>query len=181
MFKKIINVCLTLLFVGSSVVANDYKPVSELDLNLYQGKWYQVYGDNFDKVFEKDGRCIQANYQIIDSNNVSVLNTQLNSKNQVENITGYAYYTDDHTGGELTVQLDGQGEAPYWVIELGPVVDNQYDYSIVSDNFKISLFVLARNVESYFKYYNDQVQESLQNFGFTNKLNKPIQTDQTNC
>lgn len=181
MFKKIINVCLTLLFVGSSVVANDYKPVSELDLNLYQGKWYQVYGDNFDKVFEKDGRCIQANYQIIDSNNVSVLNTQLNSKNQVENITGYAYYTDDHTGGQLTVQLDGQGEAPYWVIELGPVVDNQYDYSIVSDNFKISLFVLARNVESYFKYYNDQVQESLQNFGFTNKLNKPIQTDQTNC
>jgi lipocalin len=139
MFKKIINVCLTLLFVGSDVVANDYKPVSELDLNLYQGKWYQVYGDNFDKVFEKDGRCIQADYQIIDSNNVSVLNTQLNSKNQVENITGYAYYTDDHTGGELTVQLDGQGEAPYWVIELGPVVDNQYDYSIVSDNFKISL------------------------------------------
>ena len=181
MFKKIINVCLTLLLIGSSVVANDYKPVSELDLNLYQGKWYQVYGDSFDKVFEKDGKCIQANYQIINSNNVSVLNTQLNSKNQVENITGYAYYKDGNSGGELTVQLDGQGEAPYWVIELGPIVNNQYDYSIVSDNFKISLFVLARNVESYFKYYNDQVQVSLQNFGFTNKLNKPIQTDQTNC
>ena len=163
------------------IVSSEYQPVSQLNLKQYQGDWYQVYGDNFDKVFEKDGRCIKANYQIINSNNVSVLNTQLNSNNQVENITGYAYYTDDHTGGELTVQLDGQGEAPYWVIELGPIVNNQYDYSIVSDNFKISLFVLARNVDEYYKNYNDQVQESLKNFGFTNKLNKPIQTDQTNC
>jgi len=181
MFKKIISVFITLLFVSNSVIASDYKPVSELDLNLYQGKWYQVYGNSFDKVFEKDGRCIIANYEIINSNNVSVYNTQLNHLNQEQTISGYAYYKDGNSGGELTVQLDGQGEAPYWVIELGPVVNNQYDYSIVSDNFKLSLFVLARNVNNYFKYYNDQVQESLQNFGFTNRLNKPIETNQTNC
>jgi apolipoprotein D and lipocalin family protein len=179
MYTKIIYF-LFLISNTLSLNADLYQPVDSLDLNSYMGRWYQVYGNNFDKIFER-GSCVTADYAILDSNNVSVLNTQINQVNKPETISGYAYYTDNHTGGELTVQLDGQGEAPYWVIELGPIVNNQYDYAIVSDNVKLSLFVLARDVENYFKYYNDDIQESLKNFGFTRYINKPLITNQTNC
>jgi len=161
--------------------SKEYKAVDELDLKSYMGEWHQVYGDNFDKVFQGDGRCSIADYSILSSNNVSVHNEQINSKDQLETIDGYAYYKGNNTGGYLTVLLDGQMEAPYWVIELGPKVNNLYDYSIVSDNIKLSLFVLARDVDIFFKNYNSQVLDSLKEFGFTNKLNKPIKMNQSNC
>ena len=62
--------------------------------------------------------------------------------NEIESITGKAYYDEGNSGGELTVDLT-PSPAPYWVVELGPVVDDLYDYAIVSDNNQISLFVLA--------------------------------------
>ena len=175
------NIFIQILLIFLSIInINGYQPVSELDLTKYDKTWYQVYGDNFDKLFE-NGSCIKANYQIIDSNNVSVLNTQINNNGKLEEITGFAYYKNNNTGGQLTVKLDGQNEAPYWVIELGPIVNDKYDYSIVSDNLKLSLFVLARDVEYFLKNYNQHVLESLKNFGFNNEINKPILTNQTNC
>ena len=163
------------------VSGREYQAVKTLDLESYMGKWYQVYENNFDKTFQGNGRCATAEYSIISSNNVSVHNEQLSKKNELETIDGYAFYKDGNSGGYLTVKLDGQVDAPYWVIELGPKSNDLYDYSIVSDNFKLSLFVLTRNVEKFYKYYNDNVLESLQQFGFTNKLNKPIQMNQTDC
>ena len=56
----------TVLIFLSIININGYQPVSELDLTKYDKTWYQVYGDNFDKLFE-NGSCIKANYQIIDS------------------------------------------------------------------------------------------------------------------
>ena len=58
----------------------------------------------------------------------------IDNKNKLDTISGFAYYKDGDTGGYLTVQLEDLPEAPYWVIELGPVVNDFYDYSIVSDN-----------------------------------------------
>ena len=76
------------------------------------------------------------------------MNKQLSNKDEKESITGYAYYSDGDCCGYLTVQLEDLSPAPYWVLELGPVVDDSYDYAIVSDNFAFSLFVLARNVSN---------------------------------
>ena len=171
MFKEFV---LLVLFI---VVNSEYVAVNELDLNKYVGEWYEVYGDNFDKTFQGNGKCIKAEYKL-NSNNVSVLNTQLNQKNNRDSITGFAYYKDGDSGGYLTVHLKDLPPAPYWVIELGPVYDNLYDYSIVSDDKKISLFVLARNVDRFFKTYSDDVEASLEEFGFNNFLNKPYKIDQ---
>ena len=33
-------------------VAKEYKAVNELDLTKYDGLWYQIYGDNFNKLFQ---------------------------------------------------------------------------------------------------------------------------------
>lgn len=155
-----------------------YQAVETLDLNSYIGEWYEVYENNFDKTFQ-NGKCVKAFYKLND-NNVSVLNTQIKD-NKLDNITGFAYYKDDNSGGYLTVKLDDLPEAPYWIIELGPIVNNLYDYAIVSDNIRLSLFVLARNVSNFFELYNDNVLDSLHDLGFSNKINSPILVDQNNC
>lgn len=87
-------------------------------------------------------------------------------------IDGYAYQTNpEEHPGQLKVKFtDGQGApfpAPYWILELGPVVDGLYDYAIVSDSASAFLFVLARDVARYNAKYDAQVQESLKTMGFT--------------
>ncbi len=164
-------------FLLNSVLSKEYKAVETLNLDNYIGKWYQVYENNFDKTFQGNSKCSKAYYDM-NPNNITVLNTQISSNGDLENITGFAYYKDEDYGGYLTVKLKDTPEAPYWVIELGPIVDNYYDYSIVSDNIKLSLFVLTRNVSRYYDLYDEEVLLSLDNFGFKNFINKPLKMDQ---
>lgn len=170
-----------LLSIISCSFSKEYVAVDELDLNKYIGTWYQVYQDKFNQLFQGDGTCSTAKYQLTDDGKVSVINSQYNEDGNYDEILGYAYYKDQDCCGYLTVHLDGTPEAPYWVLELGPIVDNYYDYSIVSDNKGYSLYVLARDVERFYKYYDDDVLNSLDEFGFTKKYNKPLIMNQTDC
>jgi len=171
---------LILLFSSLSYcLSNEYKAVDDLDLQKYMGKWYQVYKDKFDNVFQKNGICSTAEYSL-DNDIVKVFNKQI-TNGAYDSITGIAYYSNDDCCGYLTVELQGQSPAPYWVLELGPIVDNKYDYSIVSDNKAISLFVLTRDVDRFYKLYQEQVDASLKDFGFTKAYNKPEIMNQTNC
>ena len=168
------------LCVLSSVYCKEYKAVDELNLNQYIGTWYQVYGDNFNKLFQVNGKCSTAQYKLLDDE-VSVLNSQIDENNEKDEITGYAYYKDGDCCGYLTVLLDETPEAPYWVLELGPIVNEKYDYSIVSDNRALSLYVLARDVNRFYESYYTMVLESLNEFGFNKKYNEPKIMNQTNC
>ena len=158
-----------------------YKPVEYLELNKYQGRWFQVIKDASDMSFQGVGTCAVADYFITNSN-VSVVNTQTGKDGSIDQIKGYAYYKDGNTGGELTVNLEGTpGNAPYWIIELGPVINDEYQYSIVSDNFKLSLFVLSRNVSNYYIEYDTHVKDTLEKYGFTKEYNKPLTMKQSDC
>lgn len=105
---------------------------------------------------------------------------------QPYDIDGYAYQTDPEAHpGQLKVKFtDGQGApfpAPYWILELGPIVNGLYDYAIVSDSVSAYLFVLARDVARFNEKYDAQVQKSLADKGFTGKT-APIKTYQgTDC
>jgi len=155
------------LLTISSVLSQ--KTVPSLDLNKYQGRWYQVYGNKYDQLFEKYSSCITADYGLVPYGNVTVLNAQLDKSREIQKIEGYAYYSSYPVEypGRLTVHLDGVPEdAPYWIYNLGPVVNGLYDWAIVSDQFRVSLFVLTRNVESFYKNYNDEVLTVLETDGF---------------
>ena len=178
MFIKLI-ILANLFFLSS--FAKEYKAVDNLNIEMYTGKWYEVYEDNFDKLFQHRGKCATADYHLLENGNVSVYNEQLDLNGSIDSISGVAYYDDGDCGGYLTVQLDSMLPAPYWVLELGPVINNEYQYSIVSDNLGLSLFVLSRNVTDFFINYDKNVVESIYEFGFTNNINKPLIMDQTDC
>ena len=141
---------------------NNFTTVSELNLTQYMGHWHQVYAAPFDYVFQGYGKCITADYQITGSNNVSVLNAQYNVDNEYEEIKGYAFYKDVNQPGKLSVVLDGVGfVAPYWVIKLGDIVNNYYQYSIISVPEGPTLWVLARNTDDFFNLYDEDVKSFL--------------------
>ena len=96
-------------------------------------------------------------------------------------IPGFAYYSEGDCCGYLTVELKDLKPAPYWILELGPIVEDNYQYSIVSDNLALSLFVLARNVDDFYKTYDSTVLNSLKEFGFTKPWNSPKAMNQTDC
>jgi lipocalin len=156
--------------------------VKELDLEKYKGKWYQMYSNRFVQTFEKFGKCVVAEYTIVPNGNVTILNSQKSLLNNLEQITGYAYYKNEINSklnpGELTVHLDGVPyDSPYWIIELGPIVDQYYDWTIISDPLKMSLFILARDVDRFYKNYDSDVLQLVKDYGFSNI----IKTSQDNC
>ena len=159
----------------------DYAPVDTLNLDQYVGRWYQMYQDLPDYVFVGKSTCIIADYSMKNETTVGVINSDTSVKGELEQIEGIAYYEDGNYGGQLTVKLQDLPSAPYWVVALGPVENNMYQYSIVSDDKKVSLFVLARNVTEFYQKYDSTVLKELDNLGFNTIINKPIPTNQDNC
>ncbi|XP_072043390.1 outer membrane lipoprotein Blc-like [Amphiura filiformis] len=190
---KSVTVC-CLLFLVSSAAANSFdipglkeapSTVSELELSQYIGRWYQVYGNRFVlNTFERQGTCITADYDIKDGK-VTVFNAQNmnNPGGRLYTINGTATVPDPDQPGKLAVTFSETYfpfAAPYWVLKLGPVKDNQYQYAIVSDSIRLSLFVLTREPSADFlAKYDDEIQTFLQENGFTGYFNKPIPVVQT--
>ena len=52
--------------------------IQEIELDKYLGYWYQVYGAPTNVIFQGYGKCITADYGLLDDGNISVLNSQLN-------------------------------------------------------------------------------------------------------
>ena len=136
--------------------------VNELDLNSYLGHWVQIYGAPTNAIFQGYGTCATADYGLLDNGQVSVLNAQLNKNKEIETINGYGYYANVSEPGKLTVHLDGVPvDSPYWIVKLGEIVDDQYQYSIITTPSGISLWVLTRDVERFNELYSDEVTDFL--------------------
>ena len=94
---------------------------------------------------------------------ISVLNSQVNIENELEQISGYAYYKNISEPGKLTVHLDGTPvDAPYWIVFLGEVQNEQYQYSIITTPSGVSLWVLVRDIDMFLEYYDEEVKQFLQ-------------------
>ena len=169
------------IFFGAFAVAQ----VTELNRTQYLGRWYQVYADlAVDLTFENSSLCDTADYAVYPNDTISVWNRerQYNTTGPERQIFGWAEAADATKPGELTVHLQTTGfGAPYWVYQLGPVLQDQYEYSIVSDPLKFTLFVLARNVSRFMRMYNTNVSEWLKGNGFTELWNTPVLTVQDGC
>ncbi len=164
-----------------------FAQVQNLNQTQYLGRWYQVYSDLFvEGTFENSSLCDTADYGLYPNKTISVLNRerQYSPTGPQRQIVGWASADNTSLPGELTVHLQTtEFPAPYWVYQLGPATYNgsHYEYSIVSDPLKLTLFVLARNVQEFFTRWNTTVYTWLVENGFTNLLNKPLLTQQTGC
>jgi len=143
--------------------------VSELNVNSYLGQWFQVYGAPTNAIFQGYGTCATADYGLLDNGQISVLNSQLNKNKEFETINGYGYYTNVSEPGKLTVHLEGVPvDSPYWVVKLGEIVENQYQYTIITTPSGISLWVLTRYLDRFDELYSVEVNDflAINNFNY---------------
>lgn len=166
--------------------------VPTLNVTMFLGRWYEVLQDLVTAVtFQSNSFCATATYGPDASNasRITVVNREhYGSVTGPEvNVTGYAFQPEPIAEpGQLIVYLHGDNAspfpAPYWILKVGPENDqSQYDYAVVSDPFRLTLFVLARDVDRYFAKYDTEVRAFLRANGFTEFWNEPIVLDQTNC
>lgn len=161
--------------------------VPELNQTQYLGRWYQVYSDAAVYItFENSSYCDTADYGVNPNGTISVLNRerQYGPSGPERIINGWAAVDSTAEPGQLTVHLQTvEFPAPYWVYQLGPATynGNQYQYAVVSDPLKFTLFVLARNVTTFMTTWSASVLAYLQDNGFTGLFNTPLLTPQTNC
>jgi lipocalin len=173
MFGIFILLSLT-VFVSGNILPDT---INELNISSYIGHWFQVYGAPTNNIFQGYGTCITADYGLLDDGYISVLNSQLNKNKELEQINGYAYYKNSSEPGQLTVHLDGVPvDAPYWIIKLGDIVNNQYQYAIITSPSGISLWVLTRDLDSFKQFYEEEVEDFLNDNNF-----KYIPIKQTDC
>ena len=154
----------------------------DIDPQYYSGFWYQTYGDSFVlSTFERNAYCCYANYSLLGENKIGVFNWERvgSVEGPVQNISGYAVTTQEP--GQLIVYFSGNAPAPYWVIKIGPIINGEYQYSVVSDPYMFGLYVLARNVDEYYELYNDEVQEFLSESGFNSLYNTPVKVIHDGC
>jgi lipocalin len=156
------NLVKALYFLFASVSAFGPETVSELNVEQYTGRWYQVLGAPTNEIFQGYGTCLTADYGVLSNGSVSVLNSQLDKSGNLEQIAGYAYYKNASEPGKLTVYLQGTPfDGPYWVVKLGEVKDEQYQYSVITVPSKISLWVIARSVKEFYDEYAKTVTDYL--------------------
>ena len=158
---------LILSFFGFGFSAMSPTTVNELKVNSYLGHWFQVYGAPTNTIFQGYGTCLTADYGLLDNGQISVLNAQLDKNKELETIGGYGYYKNASEPGKLTVRLDGVPvDSPYWVVKLGELVDNQYQYSVITTPSGISLWVLVRDIDQFNELYSAEVKEFLDQNNF---------------
>ena len=149
--------------VGKPVPAT----VSTLNVDQYMGHWINIYASPTNYIFQGYGKCLTADYGLLNNGNVSVVNKQLDKNDHLEVITGYGYYQNVSEPGKLTVHLDGVPvDGPYWIVKLGEILNDQYQYSIVTAPSDISLWVLTRDLDTFYKSYDDEVIQFLDEYDF---------------
>ena len=171
--------CIFLLFLQLFIVSGNIFPntINELNINSYLGHWIQVYGAPTNTIFQGYGTCVTADYGLLENGYVSVLNSQLNKNKEIEKINGYGYYKNVSEPGQLTVHLDGVPvDSPYWIVKLGEIVENQYQYTIITTPSGISLWVLTRDVNTFNELYEDEVKEFLNTYNY-----RYVSIKQTDC
>jgi lipocalin len=176
------------IFLASTLFAwAAAQTVPALNRTAYLGLWYQTYSDlAVEATFENSSYCVTATYGENPNGTVSVFNDerQYGVDGPARRILGWADATDRAEPGQLTVHLQTtEFPAPYWVLALGPATYNGslYEYSVVSDPFQLTLFVLARNLSAFATRWQVEVLDFLKGRGFTRVLNTPVATVQDGC
>lgn len=138
-------------FVACSCPSVDNTPVSELDLNRYVGKWYEIA--RFDHLFERDlDNCI-AEYSWNDCGGIKVVNTGWKGETW-KSSEGRAKATD--IPGLMRVSFCWPFYSDYRVL----MIDEDYSLALVGSKRPGYLWILSRTPEVDQKKLTPFVQEA---------------------
>lgn len=126
------------------------KTVSNVDLEKYLGKWYEIAA--FPQSFEKGCTCTVAEYSLGDDGNIEVKNTCIKD-GKIKTAIGTASVDDKRTNSKLDVSFFWPFSGKYWIIALAP----DYSYAVVGHPNRKYLWILNRKPKMDSMTYNHLV------------------------
>jgi len=144
---------IVLLFI--SCKSNQALPtVENVDINKYVGTWYEIA--RFPNFFEKGLECVTAEYSLLESGKIKVVNKghKTSDVSKINTAIGTAWVPDKNKTGQLKVRFFWPFSGDYYIIAL----DSNYQSALVGDPSRKYLWVLNRattmNDSSYHKLLN---------------------------
>lgn len=176
---------LVLALAAASGFAKVCEPVGDLDLKAYSGRWYNVYYDKFTTLFSSPV-CSTAYYELNSTSDIPSLtanNSGVDKSGDSEFLTGYVAQHGE-LASDLTLHLTGvPKDATYRVCALGNKTygAGYYEWSVVTDDNGLSLYVLARDVKRFFSNHDTEVTAKLDEFGYKGLLWGVAKNVQDDC
>lgn len=131
-----------LVGTGCTGLPDGIEPVHELDLERYQGTWYEIA--RLDHSFEQGLSNVTAKYSLNPDGSVTVINRGYSAEeNEWEEADGRAVPVEDSAEGHLKVSFFGPFYASYVVFRL----DEAYRIAYVAGYNKDYLWLLSRTPE----------------------------------
>ena len=127
-----------LFFFGCSSTYPPLETVDNVDVNRYLGKWYEIA--RLPNSFQKECDCTTAEYSLIDSTTIRVINKCL-KKGKLDEANGKAFVVEGSNNSKLRVQFFWPFRGDYWIIALDK---NNYQYALVGTPSRKYLWILSR-------------------------------------
>jgi|SRR6056300_35650 apolipoprotein D and lipocalin family protein len=134
--KLLLTFLATVLLLTSCKTTQELKTVDYVDLERYQGKWYEI--TKIPNRFEKNLIYVTANYTLKENGKIKVLNDGYNTKKgKYEKAVGEAKVNGP---GQLGVSFFKPFYGDYYIMEL----DEDYQWVLVGSPSRDYLWILAR-------------------------------------
>jgi len=147
------------IFVGCSNKHPYLETVQKVDIQKYQGTWYEIA--RFEHFFEKGCKNVTATYELKKDGKIKVINkcTDIEDGEKKE-ATGVAYAVDS-TNSKLKVSFFRPFYGDYWILDLA----DDYSYVVVGSPSRELLWILSRTKEISEKR-KEMILEKLPALGF---------------
>jgi apolipoprotein D and lipocalin family protein len=138
--KKFTLFIFTIMIFTSAKSQKGPSVVSTVDLNRYQGVWYEIA--RLPIFFERKLKCISATYTLRDDGKITVLNkgNYISDPNKSSSAKGVAWIPDKSSPAKLKVQFFWPFSGDYWIMDL----EKDYKYVLVGDPSYKYFWILAR-------------------------------------
>lgn len=154
MKKKIVKSFLLglslLLLVGCSSKHEYLETTKKVDINSYQGTWYEIA--RFEHFFEKGCKNVTATYNLRDDNKIEVINRCTKIEDEKKKEAKGVAYAVDNTNSKLKVSFFRPFYGDYWIIDL----DENYKYALVGSPSREYLWILSRD-----KKIDEKIKQNL--------------------
>lgn len=120
--------------------------VQAVDLSRYTGTWYEIAA--FPNRFEKGCHCAKADYSLLPSGRMKVLNSCFRDGKQ-DSFSGVAWNTDE-TNAKLRVRFYWPFYGNYWILFISP----DYHDALVGSPDRDYLWILSRSPKFNQKTYD---------------------------
>jgi apolipoprotein D and lipocalin family protein len=136
---------MSIIFFNCSLfVKNNYpllEVVPNVDIEKYAGKWYEIASLPVSQ--QKGCYCTTAEYSIIDSTTIKVVNKCRKGSigGEYDDADGKAFVVEGSNNAKLRVQFFWPFRGDYWIIDL----DKDYQYAVVGVPSRKYFWILSRS------------------------------------